>query len=93
MPVHPEGELYGKTVSAIDPTDLVVLRTQFFDPAGKPLKTWTVEKLERVDGFWTVLSQQMQSLPDDHWSRLALGEVHYNAALPGDVFSRSYLKR
>src|SRR5690606_15896460 len=45
VPVKPEGELYGKTVSAIDPADLLVMRVQFFDPKGTLLKVWTLEKV------------------------------------------------
>lgn len=93
VPKDPERELYGKTISAIDPTDLLVLRVQFFDTKGVPLKVWTLEKVERIDGIWTPLIQHMQALQDKHESRLTLTEVKYNADLPTGIFNRSYLTR
>jgi hypothetical protein len=93
VPKDPERELYGKTISAIDPTDLLVLRVQFFDDKGKPVKVWTLEKVEKIDGLWTPLIQHMQALQDKHESRLTLTEVKYNADLPTNIFNRSYLTR
>ena len=93
VPKDPEHELYGKTISAIDPTDLLVLRVQFFDDKGKPLKVWTLEKVEKIDGLWTPLIQHMQALQDKHESRLTLTEVKYNADLSTDIFNRSHLTR
>jgi hypothetical protein len=93
VPKNPEHELYGKTVAAIDPADLLVVRVQFFDLKGAPLKVWTLEKVEKVDGIWTPLVQKMQALQEPHESRLTLTEVQYNADLPADVFNRTYLTR
>ena len=93
VPKTPGDELYGKTVFAIDPTALVVVRSQFFDDKGQPLKVWTVEKLEQRDGLWTPLQQQMNNVQEHHWSRISLTDVKYNAQLPDEVFNRSYLTR
>ncbi|MCC6765138.1 MAG: outer membrane lipoprotein-sorting protein [Deltaproteobacteria bacterium] len=92
-PRTPEKELYAKTVSAIDPRDLLVLRVQFFDPKGGLLKVWTLDKVERIDGNWTPMVQRMEDLTDGHWSRLTLTEVRYGADVSPDVFKRSYLNR
>lgn len=92
-PKNPEHELYGKTVAAIDPADLLVMRVQFFDPKGALLKVWTLEKLEKIDGMWTPLVQRMEALQEKHDSTLTLTEVKYNADLPTEVFNRTYLTR
>jgi len=92
VPKAPADDLYGKTITAIDPVDALVLRTQFFDKEGKPLKVWTIEKLEKVDGNWTPLVQKMKNLQDHHESQLELVEVKYNAQLSDEIFQRSYLQ-
>lgn len=92
LPKAPADELYGKTITAIDPADALVLRTQFFDKQGKLLKVWTIEKLEKIDGNWTPLVQKMKNLQDHHESQLQLNEVKYNAQLPDEIFERSYLQ-
>jgi len=93
VPKNPADEMYAKTVTAVDPTDLVVVRTQFFDGNGKLLKVFTVEKLEKVDGIWTPLVQQMNNVQENHWSKITLSDVKYNAQLPEETFNKSYLTR
>ena len=93
VPNDPAHELYAKTISAIDPVDLLTVRVQFFDPKGKPVKTWTLEKIEKIDGIWTPLVQRMQSVQEKHESRLALTDIKYNASVPANTFSRTYLTR
>jgi outer membrane lipoprotein-sorting protein len=93
VPKNPADEIYGKTILAIDPKDLLILKTQLFDQSGKLQKVWTVEKIEKVDGYWTPLVQTMVDLQDKHTSRLELTEVTYNAQVADEIFSRSYLTR
>ena len=93
VPKSPGDELYGKAVFAIDPTALVVVRSQFFDDKNQLLKVWTVEKLEQRDGRWTPLQQEMENVQQHHWSRISLTDVKYNAQLPDEIFNRSYLTR
>jgi outer membrane lipoprotein-sorting protein len=92
-PKEPAGELYSKTITAMDVQDAVVLRTQFFDPQGKPLKVWTITKLEKVDGHWTPLDQTMVNQQENHQSRLELIDVKYDADIPDETFSRMHLTR
>lgn len=93
VPKDADDALYSKTISAIDPVDLLIVRVEFFDENGKPLKVWTLEKVEKKDGVWTPLVQRMQGLQEPHESRLTLTEVQYGVDLPRDVFSRSHLSR
>jgi hypothetical protein len=93
VPKSPADEMYSKMIFAIDPKDRLVMKTQVFDDKGKLLKVWTMEKMEKVDGVWTPLEQLMTNAQDNHWSRLQLTEIHYNAQLPEEVFNKSYLTR
>ena len=68
------------------------MRTQYFDPAGKPLKIMTLEKVERIDGELTPGLQKMVT-QSGHTSQMELLEMKYSADLPGDVFSKTYLTR
>jgi outer membrane lipoprotein-sorting protein len=92
-PKSPENELYSKTIAAIDPVDLLTMRVQFFDPKGKLLKIWTLEKVEKVDGVWTPLVQRMESVQEKHDSRLTLTDVKYNVTVPESTFTRTHLTR
>jgi hypothetical protein len=93
VPKSPADAMYGKTVVALDPTDLVVLRTEFFDAKGRLLKVWTVDKLQQIDAVWTPVEQTMTNKQQPHWTKLKLMDVKYNAPVSDDVFDRAYLSR
>jgi hypothetical protein len=86
-------EVYSKIVSAVDPKDLVVMRREFFDKKGNPLKIWQVEKIEKIDGIWTPRVQDMRNTQDKSESRLEVTEIKYNAPIEDSVFTPDYLKR
>jgi len=91
VPKNPEGELYGKTVVAIDPQDLVVVREQFFDKKNQLYKVLTVKKLEKVDGVWTPLEQEMADVQGKTSSLLKVTDVKYGVELPDGMFERQYM--
>jgi outer membrane lipoprotein-sorting protein len=93
IPKDTTDALYGKVVFAIDPTDLLIMRTEFFDPQGKTLKTWSLDEVEKIDGQWTPRVQQMQNVQQGTTSRIELNDVEYGADIDDEVFTRAYLKR
>lgn len=93
VPKKPDDALYGKSITAIDPKDLVVMRTELFDDKGKLQKVWTIEKIEKIDGQWTPLQQKIEDVQEKHWSQLGMSDVKYDAQLPDDRFNKSYLMR
>lgn len=92
VPKNPEKEVYGKTVIAIDPTDHLAMRRTFYDKKGQVLKLWTVEKVEKIDGFWTMRDQKMTNV-QGNTSRLEITEIKYNAELEDAIFTPKYLLR
>ena len=89
----PSKEIYSKIVSAIDPKDLIVMRREFFDKKGQPIKVWQVEKIEKVDGYWTPMIQDMRNTQDKAESRLQVVSIQYNVKLDDSIFTPEYLKR
>jgi hypothetical protein len=93
VPKNTEDMLYSKSIAAVDPNDLVVMRTQLFDDKGQLQKVWTIEKIEKIDGNWTPLKQKMEDVQEKHWSELEMSDIKYNVQLPDDIFNKSYLTR
>lgn len=85
--------LYSRTMTALDPKDLVVLKRQFFDHKDRLVKTWQVAKLEKHDGTWTVMDQTMTNVQEHSTSRLEVVELKLSAELPDSMFTPSYLLR
>lgn len=92
-PKDPEKEVYARTVLALDPKDLLILRREFFDQNGDKVKVWTIDKVEQIDGIWTLTGQQMQDLKNNATSRLDISNIKYNADLPDVMFTPKYLTR
>jgi hypothetical protein len=93
VPKQPADEVYGKTILALDPKDLLILKRQFFDPSGKLLKVWTIEEVQQVDGAWTLAKQKMTNVQENVSSRLDTLEIEYNADIKDVVFTPKYLLR
>lgn len=93
VPKNPEDEIYGKAVFALDPADDLVLETVFYDTDGDLLKIWKAEKVERVDGQWTLMVQTVENVQDETTSTLTIESIKYGIDLPGGSFSREYLLR
>jgi hypothetical protein len=93
VPKNPADEPYSKVVMAIDPADALIVRTQFFDPKGKLLKVWTVDKLEKVQGNWTPRLHTVTNVQENTSSKLEVTEVKYGGDIPDEVFTKPYLER
>lgn len=92
-PKDPDKEVYARTVLALDPKDLLILRREFFDKDGDKVKVWTIDKVEQVDGIWTLTGQEMQDLKNNTTSRLDVSDIKYNAELADVMFTPKYLTR
>jgi hypothetical protein len=93
VPKRPSEEIYGKTVLALDPKDLLILRRQFFDRKGDLFKVWTIDKVEKIDGNWTLREQEMANVKDNTRSLLEVAEIEYGVDLPDLMFTPKYLLR
>jgi hypothetical protein len=73
------GSPYSRVLTAIHREHLVPLKIEFFDAAGKPLKTLTMKKLKKVDGKLIPVELEMKSQQKGSWTILALTELNLSA--------------
>jgi outer membrane lipoprotein-sorting protein len=64
-----------------------------FDKKGALLKVATLEKVEKIDGFWTPMVQKMENVQEKTTSTITIKQMKYNVELPNDIFSRARLLR
>jgi len=84
---------YGGFRALVDPQSWMPLHIAFSDPQGEPLKEVTVQELDRVDGFWTVLALEAVNAQTGHRTRFRFSEVAYPATLPEHWFEPAALTR
>lgn len=92
-PKDPTGELYSRAIFAVDPTDKLILETEFFDPSGKLLKVWSVQRVEQVEGHWTIREHEMVNVQDKTSSKIVIETIDYDVELPMGTFTRARLLR
>jgi len=92
IPVDPENSVYSKRVSWVHPGTLVPLRVDLYQGNAKtPVKRLTVQKIKRIQGFWTVLDSTMEDLESGHVTRISQSAVKYNQGVPDHLFTSQAL--
>lgn len=72
--------------------NFVVVQEKYFDKQGRLLKVFTVDKLEKVQGVWTIRQQTMKNAQTGSQTVVTWDSVKYNTGLGDDVFTERYLK-
>jgi len=83
---------YSRTISLIARNALVPVQVKYYDKKGNHIKTYTVLKLEKIQGFWTEMITAMEDHERDHKTYLKQEKVTYNTAIKTADLSREALK-
>lgn len=93
IPVDAANSVYGKRLSWIHPDVLLPLRIDFFQPGrDEPFKRMTVQQIEDIQGYWTVMENTMDDLESGHRTRIIMDQVIYDRDLPESLFSSTVLE-
>ncbi len=68
-------------------------KKEFYDPEGDLLKTLTVEKIEEIQGYWTVMESVMHNVQNDHRTIMSLADVSIDVGLDGELFTERSMRR
>ena len=92
IPVDPDNSTYSKRVSWIHMKTLIPLQVDYYT-AGKeqPVKRMKVNKIKKLQGYWTVLDSTISDLEDDHQTRMTTSATKYDQKLPEKLFTRRAL--
>lgn len=93
VPVNASDSVYSKRISWIDPETLLPMRVDYFRRgSGEPFKRLTVQKVERIQGYWTVTDSIVEDLETRHRTRMLIERAIYDRNLPQDLFSVQVLE-
>lgn len=93
IPVKASNSVYSKRISWIHPKLMIPLRVDFYESGhAKPIKRLTVQKIEKIQGIWTVMLSTMEDLQDHHKTILKIEKIVYNRKLPDSLFTRQMLE-
>jgi len=92
VPVDPGDSVYSKRVSWIHPEILLPLQVDYYKNGGdQPIKRLRVHRIEKTQGYWTVMESTMSELKSGHQTRLTVEAIKYDQDLPDALFSRRML--
>ena len=94
VPVDVGNSAYGRRVSWIHEPSLLPLRIDFYAPGQleQPVKRMEIQRIDRIQGYWTVMDSTMTDLRSGHRTRLRVDDAVYDRELPESLFSSRVLE-
>src|SRR5687768_8195694 len=83
---------FPRSVSLVLKDRFIIVQAEIFNRRNERVKRFDVRRLERVDGFWTVLDMAMTNERDKTRTELTTSAIRYNVGLKEDDFSRRELE-
>jgi outer membrane lipoprotein-sorting protein len=83
---------FPRVVSLVLKDSFVVVHADLFNRRNEKQKTYTVGRLEAVQGIWTVLASTMTNALDQTRTELQVAKIDYNTGLREDAFTRRELE-
>jgi outer membrane lipoprotein-sorting protein len=85
--------MYSRTVTWISKDKWIGLKKEFYDEDGEHLKTLSVDKFDKISGYWIVLKSKMHNLQKDHRTIMELKNVKIDTGVPDNTFTERIMKR
>jgi len=88
-----KGYMYSRTVTWIIKDKWIGLKKEFYDEDGDHLKTLSVEKYDKIDGYWIILQSVMHNVQKKHKTIMNLKNVEINIGIDEGKFTERIMKR
>jgi len=90
--IDPADSSYSRSVQWVDAERWIPLKIELYDDRDRLLKVNTVTRLERVQGYWTIINNRMENVQTGHKTELFVQRWVYDEALPEGLFTRRFLE-
>ena len=87
VPVDASESAYTRRLSWIHPQTMIPVRIDFFEGSEEPVKRLEVQRIEQVQGYWTVMASTMTTLQTGHQTQMQVDAISYDRGLPEALFS------
>lgn len=84
---------FPRVVSLVLKDSLVVVHADIFNRRDEKQKVYTVKRLDRIEGIWTVMESEMTNALEKTRTELIVETTDYNVGLTEGDFSRRELER
>lgn len=83
---------YSRLVQYVDKNSWIPVKIEFYDQEEELLKVNTVHRMERVQGYWTIIENTMENVQAGHSTELQVTNWRYNEQLPDGLFTVNFLE-
>jgi hypothetical protein len=84
---------FPRVVSLVLKDSYMVVAAEIYNRRNERQKVYTVRRLERIEGIWTVMDSEMTNAIEKTRTELAIESIDYNVGLTEADFSRRELER
>jgi len=79
--------MYSKTITWVIRDNYIGLKREFYDDSKNLLKTLNINKIEKINGFWTILETEMTNIQKNHRTKMIFSNVKINQGIPESKFT------
>ncbi len=83
---------FSKKILWIDKENFLQIREEYYNIQEELYKIFTAEKIEEVNGIWTINKRTMENVKNSHKTIVELSEVNYDVGLPDNLFTERFLR-
>lgn len=87
VPVEASNSVYSRRESWIHEETLLPLRIDFFQGGDEPAKRLEVQRIEEVQGYWTVMQSTVTTLRTGHQTLIEIDAIVYDQGIDDELFS------
>src|SRR6056297_776377 len=91
-PKNPQDSQYSERIQWVAKDIWIPVKVDFYESSGDLLKTLTVSRIEKVQGFWTTIDTTMKNQQTGHATELNIKKLVYNEDLPDNLFTTNFLR-
>lgn len=92
VPLPGTSSQYSRIVQYVDRESWIPVKIELYDRRGELLKVNRVHRMERVQGYWTIIENTMENVQTGHRTELQVRNFRYNREIPEGVFTVNFLE-
>lgn len=83
---------YSRLLQYVDKNSWIPVKIEFYDQEENLLKMNRVHRMEKVQGYWTIIENTMENVQSEHRTKLQVTNFRYNENLPEGLFTVNFLE-
>ncbi|MBO1363757.1 outer membrane lipoprotein-sorting protein [Prevotella sp. A2931] len=86
-------DIYTRRVTWIRQDCLIPVKAEYYDKLNKLHRSLTISNIEKVQGFWTMHSMQMENVQTGHQTLIRMSNQKFNVKVSPNLFTVSKLEK